>query len=158
MITALLSSMQLRTVGESTGKTTWTNVRIPQGSPLSTTIFNIFMDVLAESLVAVTISVSEISSNFFADDVILLARDGHGLHILLDVCEDRSSSYLMQWAPAKCIAIFYIRKLQPKEISINLYKCTASDQQRPLPKIINWRIRYKLGTGLKKSPCCVGQT
>lgn len=79
---------------------------VQQGSPLIPTIFNIFINALAGSLASIPLTISEVPANLFADDIILMTRNGKGLQTMLDIFERWTRLHLMQWAPNKCVAIF----------------------------------------------------
>ena len=81
-----------------------------QGSSLSPTLFNCFINELCDALQdpvlpKVTTAGYKTNSLFFADDANLHTKNKQDMHTLLRVCEDWSTRVGMQFAPQKCIAI-----------------------------------------------------
>lgn len=74
---------------------------VPEGSPLSPCLFNLFVDTLGQRLLDVPRIVSAWPANIFADDVKLVARTWDGLQELLHNCTTWAHQYGMKWAPTK---------------------------------------------------------
>ncbi len=51
----------------------WVDRGVPQGSPLSRTLYNIFMDEFAERVAAMPMDVSDVPAVRFPEDVMLAA-------------------------------------------------------------------------------------
>ena len=73
------------------------NDGVPQGSPLSPTLFNVFMDSLAEGLGNVPQPLSKSPATFYADNVILRAQNARGLQALLDIASNWARLTGMMW-------------------------------------------------------------
>lgn len=78
---------------------------VPQGDPLSPSLYNIFMDTFMERYNSVGQSISKTPAQCYADDVILSALTAPGLQILLDIASQWSSHTHMTWSIAKCHAL-----------------------------------------------------
>jgi hypothetical protein len=79
---------------------------LPQGSSLSPTLFNFFINILIELLQRTQVS-NPLDSKclFFADDANLHAKNSQDMQTLLDVCDDWARSHGMQFAPDKCFVV-----------------------------------------------------
>ena len=108
MVKYFLQPQLIRTVGDPTNSWFIVNLGVAQGSPLSPTLFNIFIDVLARALEAVPRSSSSSPATLYADDVILLALNAGGLHGMLDICSNWASKAGMIWNTkiGKSMALF----------------------------------------------------
>ena len=97
MIKYFLQPQLIRTVGDATNSLFIVHLGVAQGSPLSPTLFNIFIDVLARDLENVPHSWSTSPATLYADDVILLVRHSCGLQKILDICADWAGETNMIW-------------------------------------------------------------
>jgi hypothetical protein len=79
---------------------------LPQGSSLSPTLFNFFIDILIQSLENCQLS-DPLPSKclLFADDSNLHAKNPLDMQKLLDVCYDWSRLHGMTFAPEKCFVV-----------------------------------------------------
>lgn len=109
MVTAVLQPMQISTVNDVTDTTGWVTRGVPQGSPVSPCLFNLFMDSYAELLARETAqrgtSKTRWAVTMFADDVKINASDPAVLQQLLSISELWSRSNGMRWSTSKCLAL-----------------------------------------------------
>ncbi len=75
---------------------------VAQGSPLSPTLYSIFMDTFGEALDAVPRSISKDPCKLFADDVKLSAAYAKGLETILEVSLKWDLENCMKWNTKKC--------------------------------------------------------
>ena len=79
---------------------------LPQGSSLSPTLFNFFIDVLIQSLESCQLSDPLPSKSLlFADDSNLHANNSRDMQILLDTCYEWAQLHGMTFAPEKCFVV-----------------------------------------------------
>ncbi len=106
MITFCLQPMNLITRGDNTNTTAIESRGVPQGSTLSPTLYNIFMDTYPEFLRrSHTEEMSTWSADLFADDVKLQANTAPKLQELLDSSSLWAKNMDMTWSPTKCSII-----------------------------------------------------
>lgn len=89
---------------------------VPQGSPLSPALYNLFMDTFPEQLLQCEQEASE-PIIMFADDVQLRAKSRRGLQQLLDQAACWAQSMDMTWSIGKCSVI---RPSGPPDESLTL--------------------------------------
>ena len=118
---------KLRTCAELVGDFE-SNIGVKQGCPLSPTLFGLFIDALEEYLAGLADSVDGpmlggyvVLLLLYADDVVLMAYEEKGLHLLLQrlaaFCED--SGLEVNVAKTK---ILLVKTFQPKHIPSFLFK------------------------------------
>jgi len=73
-------------------------VGVPEGSPLSPSIFNLYIDKLAQRLDRVSHRIANIPATIYADDVVIFAKSAKGLRRLLEICTKWAEKYGMTWA------------------------------------------------------------
>ena len=79
---------------------------LPQGSSLSPTLFNFFIDLLIQSLENCQLSDPLPSKSLlFADDSNLHAKNSQDMQILLDTCYEWAQLHGMTFAPEKCFVV-----------------------------------------------------
>ena len=76
---------------------------VPQGSPLSPTLFDIYTDGLIEQAKQDGV-IGLVDIVLFADDVIAYGPNSYGLQFFLHLCDRWASSHGMKWAIGKCSA------------------------------------------------------
>lgn len=105
MIAYLLQPMELVTDGPMLCKNSnEVTLGVPQGDPASTTLFNMYMDVYAETVLQTTEDY-EIDGKgliMFADDVNLQARTPQKLQEMLNDSTEWAKRNGMQWSTHKC--------------------------------------------------------
>lgn len=57
-----------------------------QGSPLSPSLFNLYIDELASRLSQVLRTIYELPENLFEDDLLIISRQDKDLQYLLSIC------------------------------------------------------------------------
>ena len=78
---------------------------VPQGDPVSPTLYKIFMDTFLEMIDRQDIDFSDMAAICFVDDVLLASKTRDGMQILLHVCESWARQYQMTWSVPKCSII-----------------------------------------------------
>lgn len=115
-ISMFLGTDLISTCGDESGKVEQVRVGVPEGSPLSPTIFNLYIDVLTNKLAQTKQKFANLPATIYADDVVLFAKTSRGLRKLLRVCTDWARSAGMKWntdpgkscilAPPECFRTF----------------------------------------------------
>lgn len=102
-------AFQLDTIVETVGDndaTTADMVRgVLEGSPLSPTLFKIYIDVLAAQIAGAADEEIDNPANFFADDVILMAKTAEGMQHMLSMCKMWAAEEGLKWSVSKCTAL-----------------------------------------------------
>lgn len=106
MLPSLLTPIKLRTLRQTSTTTATIVVGVPQGDPLSPTLFNIFMDGFLELLNTIPRSLS----SCFADDVLLLAESSAVLQSQLTQCTHWAFTHGMKWNPSKSFILGHTRR------------------------------------------------
>lgn len=105
MVSAMLNPMIIQTVSDATGHTGLVTRGVPQGSPLSPTLFNLFMDEYIDQVEkntnAKNIGKDKWEATLFADDIKLMAANAKILQGLLDVSGDWAKQVGMVWSTKK---------------------------------------------------------
>lgn len=101
MISVLLTPDKVETVGDDRQIRRQLAMGVPEGSPLSPTMFNLYADTLAYLLTSMPKTISLWPSNLYADDIQLLALSAEGLQMQLDVCTGWGREYNLIGAPSK---------------------------------------------------------
>lgn len=78
---------------------------VPEGSPLSPSLFNFFIDPVASLIDEEVAGGWSNPLNLFADDIILMAPSAPSMQRLLNVCQDFAAANGLQWGLNKCHAI-----------------------------------------------------
>ena len=73
---------------------------ILQGSPLSSSLFNLFIDGLLDML-----NTNQLRCLFYADDGVLLTRSFQEAQRLLDLCDEWIKEYHLQFNVSKCAVL-----------------------------------------------------
>lgn len=113
MVTTTLRPGRIRTKGDASQRTGTVSRGVEQGSPSSPTIFNIYMDTLAERLERAMTTFAqhhpqertEWSMTMFADDVKFQTENRATMQGMLDAASQWASTMGMLWAPSKCSVI-----------------------------------------------------
>lgn len=106
MVAVTLMTDTISTVGDTTDVTRQLERGVPEGSPLSPTLFNLFIHTLGRRLMDMPRLVSAWPVNFFADDVQLLSMSQQELQADLDICTNWADEYGLTWAPSKsCVLV-----------------------------------------------------
>lgn len=105
MIKVLLQNDIVIAVGDDTKMTGSLSMGVPEGTPLSPTLFNIYMDTLAVDLLRLPKRISRWPSKLYPDNVKLMARNKLILQQQLDVCNKWAREHYLYWAPSKRVAL-----------------------------------------------------
>ena len=97
MTAHMLQPVTITTAGDPTNTARKLYKGVPQGSPLSPLLFDIFMDTLANELAKASPAHSEQPASLWADDVLLMAKSPSGLQWLLDVATRWAEEWGMSW-------------------------------------------------------------
>ena len=122
MIQSSLCPSILTTAGDVTNTSADCTIGVPQGSTLSPSLFNIFIDPLVRTLHPSNDPSAIPSSALLADDVIIYARLRRLLQDKLDNCTSWAATNNMTWNPKKCFVILQEDTLQ----------CNSDMHQQPL--------------------------
>ena len=101
MIGYMIQPNIFETVTDPTGTTAVGDRGVPEGSPLSPALYNVFMDTYAEEITRINTEDGRPGS-LFADDVILVSATHQVLQALLNVATDWAHSTDMIWSTKKC--------------------------------------------------------
>lgn len=96
MVSHVIAPIQVSTVGDPGEETYWLQKGVPQGGAVSPTLFNIFIDTLAEGL-GNSVVKDERPGGLWADDVIVLGADEATLQRRLDICSGWAEENEMTW-------------------------------------------------------------
>ncbi len=97
MAQAFLVPSWISTIGDEQEEWTLVDRGVPQGSPLSPSLYNLFMDEFAERISKVPRNVADVPGVLFADDVLLSAKSTSGLQSLLDIASKWGNDFQMRW-------------------------------------------------------------
>ena len=117
MIALMLSDNTLKTVGDTSHRVGRIVRGVVQGSPLSPSLFNIYVDTLIERTRASEL-LNKVTITLFADDIICFAQDAQTLQLFLDICSSWGTEYGLTWAVNKCALL-----LSKEEQSFKLKLC-----------------------------------
>ena len=101
MIGYMLQPNIFETVGDPTATIATGDRGVPQGSPLSPALYNVFMDTFAESITRISPEDGRPGS-LLADDFILASATHRGLQALLDTATKWAHTMDMTWSTKKC--------------------------------------------------------
>lgn len=105
MIAATLAAATEITVGDDTESENQLLAGVPQGSQLRWALFNIYMDVLAESRKETSASMRKWPANLFADDVELMAKSRREMKHLLEICDKWAVEFGLVLSAEKCVIL-----------------------------------------------------
>jgi len=101
MVACFLTTEKIYTIGDSS-YTEHIQPGVPEGSPLSPTLFNMVMDTLAVDIVKENQNDAAFPCAMFADDVNLQAMGAPPLQHNMHTCTKWAEVNHMEWAPPKC--------------------------------------------------------
>ena len=102
MISHILQTLYVRTIGDESRKQGKIDRGVTQGGPASPTLFNIFIDTLANDLEShLGNGVSQMPARLYADDVIIHVESMADLQCAILVCENCAQRVGMTCTPSK---------------------------------------------------------
>jgi len=105
MISHFLTPDRIETIGDCNHTIRVVTTGVPEGGAISPSLFNLYIDTLAQELVQVHSSVSEFVAIIYADDIMLIAKSAAGLQSLLNICSDWAARHSVRFSPSKSFVI-----------------------------------------------------
>lgn len=105
MVEAMLQRTVVETIGDETKLRREMTRGLPEGLPLSPSLFNLFIDPLAEGVTRANDGSGSNPLNLFADDILLLAPTPAVMQRLLDECASWARANGLTWGIQKCHAL-----------------------------------------------------
>lgn len=105
MVAVLLKADTISTVGDKSVAEGKIATGVLEGSPVSPTLFNLYIDTLGRRVVDMPRHISAWPANLFADDLMLLANSSDVLQRELDTCTTWAREFGLTWAPSKSCVI-----------------------------------------------------
>ncbi len=136
MFSFFLTLDNIQTICDETRSEEMLRVGVSEGSPLSTTLLNLFMDTLGGRLSKISQSISMVPVNRIANDVLLLASAANGLQELLDICTDWARECNITRAQNKP----YVLSRRPliDQLTISRFPISHSNESTYLGVDIKW--------------------
>ncbi len=97
MIEVFLTPSWINTAGDTTKNWFFVDRGVLQGSNLSPSLYNLFMDEFADRITQVPRETADLAAVLFADDVLLSAKSPERLQSLLDIASAWAQDYQMAW-------------------------------------------------------------
>lgn len=119
----MLSTNKVTTVGDTTGTSMNCDRGVPQGSPLSPALFNVYVDVLAVKWNQDFLSQNSVCT-LFADDVVVFASYPPVLQRFYDVCTGWAKEAGMEWSIEKCCTISENGTTIPMYLANQMVQCS----------------------------------
>lgn len=104
MVESLLSDTFVSTIGDDTNRWLEVDRGVPEGSPMSPVLFNLYIDPLAKVIEETAVEWEQ-ALNLFADDVVLMAPSAEKMQRLLLKCGEWADENGLTWGVAKCHAL-----------------------------------------------------
>lgn len=105
MIESMVYKTMVSTVGDEDNLVREMERGVPEGSPLSPALFNLFIDLLASEIETAVDGAFENALNLFADDIILMSPTATWMQRLLSICEAFAEESGLKWGLNKCHAL-----------------------------------------------------
>lgn len=107
MVAMALQPLNIKTKNDPSNNISEIKTGVPQGSPLSPTLFNMFMDTYVETLITSMEARNRTYGKhwaccLYADDVKLQADGTNTMKLLMEYSERWAKNVGMKWSPKKC--------------------------------------------------------
>lgn len=157
IISAMLSPGEMYVSGDSRSRIRTTS-GVPQGDPLSPTLFNIFMDDFLHEMDR-CVGAATPAASCYADDVVLLTDSRSGLQHCMNAANIWSTKNYMEWNVAKCAELIPVSCPPRPSLHLSQQQLPQSELIQYLGVYVNWdgisshSLHNRLDLALRRMAC-----